>query len=147
MVILVSANVLLSPEVGIAFILGWLCYATLMVRRMIECWAPLYIAYLLTALLGRRLLPDSYYSSVIHFSQGANNLPLLPAAHIVFYLITMFLVVPPLLAVAIAKWKGTDAVSAAICGALGALCLVMAQGHWAVAILHTFCSMGWELRS
>ena len=127
-VTLVSANVLLSPEVGIAFILAWLCYATLMVRRDYRVLGTSLIAYLVTALLGRRLLPDSYYSSVIRFSQGANNLPLLPAAHIVFYLITMFLVVPPLLAVAMAKWKGTDAASAAICGALGALCLVMAPG-------------------
>jgi len=40
----------------------------------------------------------------------------------------MFLVVPPLLAIGIAKSRGTDAAHGAICGALGTLCLVMAPG-------------------
>jgi hypothetical protein len=126
--ILVSANVLLSPEVGIGFILAWLCYATLMMRRDYRVLGTSLIACLVTALLGWALLPDSYYSSVIRFSQGANNLPLVPAAHLVFYFITMFLVVPPLLAIGITKSKGIDAAHGAICGALGALCLVMAPG-------------------
>ena len=127
-VTLVSANVLLSPEVGIAFILAWLCYATLMMRRDYRVLGTSLIAYFLTALLGWALLPSSYYSSVIRFSQGANNLPLVPAAHLVFYFITMFLVVPPLLAFGMAKSKATDAAHGAICGALGTLCLVMAPG-------------------
>ena len=125
---LVSANVLLSPEVGIAFVFAWLCYAALMVRRDYRVLGASLIAYLVTALLGFGLLPHSYYGSVIRFSEGANNLPLLPAGHLVFYLITMFLVVPPLLAAGMAKSKETDAAGAAICSALGALCLVMAPG-------------------
>jgi len=128
LVALVSANVLLSPEVGIAFILAWFCYATLLLRRDYRVLGMSLIACLVTAFLGWRLLPDSYYSSVTRFSQGANNLPLVPAAHLVFYLVTMFLVVPPLLAFGIAKTKGTDAAHGAICGALGTLCLVMAPG-------------------
>ena len=125
---LLSTNLQLSPEVGIAFILAWLCYAILMMRRDYRVLGTSLIAYFMTALLGWALLPNSYYSSVIRFSQGANNLPLVPAAHIVFYLITMFLVVPPLLAIGIAKPRGTDAAHGAICGALGTLCLVMAPG-------------------
>jgi hypothetical protein len=128
LVILVSANVLLSPEVGIAFMLAWLCYATLLVRRDYRVLGASLIAYLLTGLLGWGLLPESYYSSVIRFSQGANNLPLVPAAHIVFYLATLFLVVPPLLAVGIFRGDGTDGARGAICGAFGTLCLVMAPG-------------------
>jgi len=125
---LVSANVLLSPEVGVAFIVAWLCYAALMIRRDYRVLAGTVIAYLLTVLLGWAMLPHSYFSSVIRFSQGANNLPLVPAAHLVFYLVTMFLVVPPLLAIGIVEAKGTDAAHGAICGALGTLCLVMAPG-------------------
>jgi len=125
---LASANLLLSPEVGIAFILAWLCYGILLAPRDYRVLVTLLLAYLVTALLGWALLPKSYCSSVIRFSQGANNLPLVPAPHIVFYLITMFLVVPPLLAIGIAKSRGTDAAHGAICGALGTLCLVMAPG-------------------
>jgi hypothetical protein len=127
-VALVSANVLLSPEVGIAFVVAWLCYATLLTLRQHRVLVTSLLAYSITALLAWALLPSSYYSSVIRFSQGANNLPLLPAAHIVFYLATLFLVVPPLLAVGMANLRGTDAARGAICGALGMLCLVMAPG-------------------
>jgi len=120
--------VLLSPEVGVAFILAWLCYGILVAPRDYRVLVTSLLAYLVTALLGSGLLPNSYYSSVIRFSQGANNLPLIPAAHIVFYLVTMFLVVPPLLAIGITKANGTDTARGAICGAFGTLCLVMAPG-------------------
>jgi hypothetical protein len=47
------------------------------------------------ALLCWLFLPVAYYGSVLWFSEGAANLPLLPAAHLLLYILTMFLVVPP----------------------------------------------------
>jgi hypothetical protein len=126
--VLVAANVLLSPEVGISFALAWLCYALLRARRNYKVIQASLLALAATALLCWRFLPSDYYSSLIHFSEGANNLPLLPAAHLIFYLLTMFLVVPPLLAAGVAKSNALDVPAAALCGALGVLCLVMAPG-------------------
>jgi hypothetical protein len=73
-------------------------------------------------------LPAAYYGSLLRFSEGANNLPLLPAAHLLFYVITMFLIVPPMLAAGVQEPARADVPSAAICGALGLLCVVMAPG-------------------
>jgi hypothetical protein len=126
--VLVAANVLLSPEVGISFAVAWLCYAVLTVRPHYRVIGVSVLALAATALLCWRFLPSDYYSSLIHFSEGANNLPLLPAAHLIFYLLTMFLVVPPLLAAGVAKSNALDVPAAALCGALGVLCLVMAPG-------------------
>ena len=75
------------------------------------------------------LLPAAYYGSLLRFSEGANNLPLLPAAHLLFYIVTMFLVVPPAAGRGYARADQTVIYrAAAICGALGVLCIVMAPG-------------------
>jgi hypothetical protein len=73
-------------------------------------------------------LPAAYYGTLLRFSEGANNLPLLPAAHLLLYILTLFLVVPPLLAVSVREWRSGDEPGAAICGALGILCVVMVPG-------------------
>ena len=96
--LLLGANILLSPEAAVAFALAWLGYSVLMVRRDGRVLAVSLIAFIAAGLLCWLLLPAAYYGSLLRFSEGANNLPLLPAAHLLFYIVTMFLVVPPLLA-------------------------------------------------
>lgn len=125
---LLLANILLSPEIGVSFALAWFCYAVLAARRDYRIIGASLLAFVGIALLCWRLLPAAYFSSLVHFSEGANNLPLLPAAHLVFYLATMFLIVPSLLAAGVAKGSKMDIPAASICGAFGALCLVMAPG-------------------
>ena len=126
--LLFGANILLSPEAAVAFALAWLGYSVLMVRRDGRVLAVSLIAFIAAGLLCWLLLPAAYYGSLLRFSEGANNLPLLPAAHLLFYIITMFLVVPPLLAVSVREPTTGDVPGAAICGALGVLCVVMAPG-------------------
>jgi hypothetical protein len=86
------------------------------------------IALVAAALSCWLFLPAAYYGTLLRFSEGANNLPLLPAAHLVFYVVTLFLVVPPLLAVSLRKRPAAGVPATAICGALAVLCVVMAPG-------------------
>ena len=126
--LLLIANVLLSPEIGIAFAVAWLVYAVLTARSELRVLASTLIAFAATALFCWLLLPPAYYGTLLRFSEGANNLPLLPAAHLLLYILTLFLVVPPLLAVCLRHWRNADSQEAAICGALGSLCVIMAPG-------------------
>jgi hypothetical protein len=73
-------------------------------------------------------LPAAYYGTLLRFSEGANNLPLLPAPHLLLYILTLLLIVPSLLAVSVRQWRTSGMPDAAICGALGILCVVMAPG-------------------
>jgi len=97
-VALASLNVLISPEIGAAFAVGWSAYCLFMLRidalRAIVAWCGLGVALMVAALT----LPGEYGGSVFSFTGGANNFPLLLAAHIVFYLVTIFVTVPRLLA-------------------------------------------------
>jgi hypothetical protein len=126
--LLLVGNVLLSPEAAVAFALAWLGYALLTLRCEARILAVSLIALTAAALLCWLFLPVAYYGSVLWFSEGAANLPLLPAAHLLLYILTMFLVVPPLLAVSVREPATGDVPGAAICGAMGVLCVVMAPG-------------------
>jgi len=126
--LLLAGNVLLSPEAGVAFALAWLGYALLMLRCEVRVVTVSLIALITTVLLCWLFLPAAYYETLLRFSEGANNLPLLPAPHLVLYIITLFLVVPPLLAVSLRKPPTAEVSGAAICSALGLLCVVMAPG-------------------
>jgi hypothetical protein len=92
-----ALNVLISPEIGVAFVAGWSAYCLLLARseprRAMVGVGGLVVTLMLAALT----LPREYAGSVLSFSGGANNFPLLPAAHIVLYLVTVFLAVPRLL--------------------------------------------------
>ena len=121
---LLGVNVVISPEIAVAFALGWLVYVVLAAK---QDWRPLaatLVAMVATAAACRFALPDAYYGSLLRFSEGANNLPLVPAAHLVLYLLTLALVVPPLSAAGLRG--GTP--DAAVLGALGALTVVMMPG-------------------
>ena len=121
-------NILLSPEVGVAFALAWFGYTVLMLRSDKRVFAVSLIGFAATILLCWLLLPAAYYGTLLRFSEGANNLPLLPAAHLLFYIPTLFILVPPLLAASVRERPSGDVRGAAICGALGILCVVMAPG-------------------
>jgi hypothetical protein len=127
--LLLVANILLSPEIGLAFVLAWLGYAVLSFRAEGRILAVSLIALVAAALLCWAFLPPEYYGTLLLFSEGANNFPLVPAPHLVLYLVTLFVVVPPLLAVGLRQLQsGGDSRDAAVCSALGILCVVMAPG-------------------
>ena len=126
--LLLVANILLSPEVGLAFALAWLGYAVLMVRFEARILGVSLIALMAAALLCWLFLPAAYYGTLVRFSEGANNLPLLPAAHLLLYILTLFMVAPLLLAASVQRRALTDVPGGTMCGALGVLCVVMAPG-------------------
>jgi hypothetical protein len=125
---LLFGNILLSSDAGVAFAIAWLGYALLMVRYDIRVLAVSVISLATAALLCWLFLPAAYYGTLVWFSEGAANLPLLPAAHLLLYILTMFVVVPPLLAVSVREPATGDVPGAALCGAMGVLCVVMAPG-------------------
>jgi hypothetical protein len=128
-VLLLSAsNVLLSPDTGVAFAIAWLGYGVLMIRRERRVLIVSLIALIIAALLCWIFLPVAYYGTLLRFSEGANNWPLLPAPHLVLYILTLFMIVPTLLAASVREWATGDIPGAAMCGALGLLCIVMAPG-------------------
>jgi uncharacterized membrane protein YecN with MAPEG domain len=117
-------NLLISPEIGAAFGLAWgaYCVFTALTDRP---RAILGLAGLVVAgTFGALMLPPEYAGSVLSFSRGANNFPLVPAAHILFYLAILFVAVPTLL---------TDALSArgrqrALLFSMATMCVVMIPG-------------------
>jgi hypothetical protein len=121
--VLAALNVLLSPEIAAAFVVGWTTYAIL------EAWTDWRLLVVsLLALVGTAtgcyfLLPPAYYNSLLLFSRGANNLPLVPAVHLVLYIVTLALFVPPLLS---AYWHRPR--DAAFLASLGVLSVAMMPG-------------------
>jgi hypothetical protein len=99
-----------------------------MVRCDVRVLAVSSIALITAVLLCWLSLPTAYYETLLRFSEGANNLPLLPAPHLVLYIVTLFIICPPLLAVSVQERPTGDLPDTAICGALGVLCVVMAPG-------------------
>jgi hypothetical protein len=126
--LLLIVNILLSPEVGAAFALAWLGYAVLTVRCEVRILAVSLIVLMAAALLCWLVLPAPYYWTLLRTSEGANNLPLLPAPHLLLYILTLFLIVPPLLAASLRKRPPGGLPDAAICGALALLCVLLAPG-------------------
>ena len=126
--LLLVGNILLSPEIGVAFALAWFGYAVLMSRGDLRILALSLIALAAAAVLGWLFLPAAYYGTLLRFSEGANNLPLLPAPHLLLYILTLFILVPQLLAASVTEPRLGDVGGASICGALGILCIVMAPG-------------------
>jgi hypothetical protein len=126
--LLLASNVLLSPDTGVAFAIAWLGYGVLIIRRERRVLMVSLIAFIIAALLCWIFLPVAYYGTLLRFSEGANNWPLLPAPHLLLYILTLFMIVPTLLAASVRERATGDIPGAAICGALGLLCVVMAPG-------------------
>jgi hypothetical protein len=124
LVILLASNALLSADTAIAFAIAWTAYAVLAARSDRSVLAVTAAAMLVTGLIWAAAWPPEYYASVLRFSEGANNLPLLPAPHIVLYVMTLYVVVPRLLA---SGWRSaTD--DAPVLGALGVLIVTFIPG-------------------
>ena len=96
---LLFGNILLSSDAGVAFALAWLGYALLMVRYDIRVLAVSVINLATAALLCWLFVPVAYYETLLRFSEGKLRSP---------------------------RCRPTG--DAAICGALGVLCVVMAPG-------------------
>jgi hypothetical protein len=71
--LLFGANILLSPEVAVAFALAWLVYSVLMVRRHGRPLAVSLLAFIAAGLLCWLLLPAAYYGSLLRFSEGGQQ--------------------------------------------------------------------------
>jgi hypothetical protein len=117
-------NILISPEIALAFVVGWGAYCVFI------GWADRGRAILgllglvVAGAIGAVTLPPEYAGTVFSFSGGANNFPLVPAAHIVFYLTTLFVVVPILFADALSR-RGRPP---ALLFAMATICVVMIPG-------------------
>jgi hypothetical protein len=83
--LLLVCNILLSPEIGVAFALAWFGYAVLMSRGDLRILALSLIALAAAAVLCWLFLPAVYYGTLLRFSPRANNLPLLPAPHLLLH--------------------------------------------------------------
>ena len=126
--LLMAGNILLSPEIGVAFAIAWSAYAALKAGRQPRLALISLLALGLAGLFSSLALPSEYYATFLRFSEGANNLPLLPSPHLILYLLGLFLLIPPLLGASVRKWPGEKGAGMALCGALAVLCLVMAPG-------------------
>ena len=141
-----GSYVLLSPEVAAAFTVARDCLWHADVRLTLSILLTSLAAFAVGGLLCWILLPAPYYGSLLSFSEGVNNLPLLPVAHLLFYVFTMFLIAPPMLASSLRVSAGGNVADAAINGALGALCMLMAFGRPGRAIIPPFCFTEWARR-
>lgn len=121
--VLLGIELLLSPEVAVAFAATWFLYAVLRLRDNPWVLGATLAGFAMAAAFCAILLPPAYFSGVLQFSQGANNLPLVPAAHILLFVVTMFLVVPEGLALAFVPGPSPTGTCA-----MAALCLAMLPG-------------------
>jgi hypothetical protein len=115
--------VALSAEIGVTFSAILSIYGVLSMTKRLVMW-PVLAAVLVAVALSPALLPSPYFASMAHFSQGANNLPLLPTSpHLVLYLAVMIWMLPKWIAAFLSPV--TDRVL--IC-TLGLLALMLAPG-------------------
>ena len=71
--LLLVGNILLSPEIGVAFALTWFGYAVLMSRRDLRILAVSLIAFAAAALLCWLFLPAAYYGTLIAVLGGGEQ--------------------------------------------------------------------------
>jgi hypothetical protein len=126
--LLLFGNILLSADAGLAFGVAWLGYSVLMLRRDIRVLTLALIALVIAVLLCWLVLPAAYYETLLRFSKGAVNWPLLPAPHLLLYILTLFILVPRLLAASLWRRSISDLPAASICSAFGLLCVATSPG-------------------
>ena len=122
--LLALANIVMSSEIGLAFTIACVAYALLAVRRRASIGLVVLMGLALAVGVAATFIPTAYIVSVFRFSSGANNYPVLPAPHVVLYLLTLFLVVPVLLGAALLA----PPADGPLLLALAALCVVMIPG-------------------
>ena len=118
-----GVNIVLSPEVGVAFLLALMSYCVLSLGDRTATLAIL-LAIVASLILAAFLLPRPYFATLTHFSQGANNLPLLiTSPHLLLYLALILSVVPRWLA----GVRGTSP-DRALVATLAVLCVILIPG-------------------
>jgi hypothetical protein len=115
------AVIVISPEITLALLAAVTVYAVLLYPRNRAAAGYILFSEATVAGLSLLLLPTGYFSSVISFSRGANNLPIAPDVHIVFYVAIVLLCIPRLLASRILE----DSPGAAYASAVGIASLAM----------------------
>jgi hypothetical protein len=88
----------ISAEIGLAFAVAVIAYSASICRSDVVGAACAVAALVVAFVLCRVLLPVPYFASLLSFAKGANNLPLLPAPHLLLYAATLFLAVPTMVA-------------------------------------------------
>jgi hypothetical protein len=112
----------LSAEIGVSFLIAAGVYGAFLLPA--RSGIAVLCAVASAVCLSFALLPYSYYTSLFHFSEGANNLPLLPTSpHLVFYLAALLWFAPKWLA---GGWK-QDGLRAPVLAA-GCLSIVLIPG-------------------
>jgi hypothetical protein len=117
-------NMFISAEIGVAFSIALIAYNVSFSRTDLRAVITAVSAFALALVLCRMLLPSSYYESLLSFSKGANNFPLLPAAHLLLYIVTLFLAIPRLILDGIRH----EHTSAPLLFALGVLSIALLPG-------------------
>lgn len=113
------ANMAISPDIGIEWLLGLAVYTAFVLRVQRALAVRMLLSELAVIAVSPLLLPLAYFHTLVSFSQGANNFPIVPALHIVFYLVVFLLCVPRFFA---AGWLERNLGGAYMAG-IGALCL------------------------
>ncbi len=101
--LLPAAVLSISPEIGIVYLAAQTLFfliASVQSKRFLA-WGALTGVLVLPVFLA--VFSMDYLSCVGAFSKGGNNFPLVPAAHIVFFLITLFYALPVLLVSLLSK--------------------------------------------
>jgi hypothetical protein len=117
-----AINLGLSAEIGISFLLAAGIYGIFLLPK--SQGVLILSALAMVVCLSFFLLPRIYYSSLFHFSQGANNLPLLPTSpHLILYLVALIWFVPQWLAAGLRSPELRAPLLAASC-----LCILLMPG-------------------
>jgi len=115
------SNISLSPEIGIAWFATVSVFSALLLRTEPKTALRIFVSEAAVIAGCALALPREYFHAFLSFSRGANNFPVLPAFHIVFYVVIALLCIPQLLATGVLE-RGSKA--SCVCG-LGALSLAL----------------------
>ena len=131
MFVLVAGDVLLlgiSPEQGVAFLVGTMAFAGLQTWRSGVKWLLVAAAPVLGAGIFLLLAGRSYLNMLHSFAKGALSLPVAPYPHLLIFLFAVVWLIP----LAIGRWLGSNdplGVRLAACYALGIGLLPAALGR------------------
>ncbi len=113
------ANIAVSPDIGVEWFLGLAVYTGFVFRVQSGLAVRMFLSEFVVLAISPLVLPVAYFHTLVSFSQGGNNFPIVPALHIVFYLLVFLLCVPRFLAIG---WLERNLQGACVAG-MGALCL------------------------
>jgi len=89
-------NLAISPEIGISYCLILFAYILYLIftgfRQYIYCLILLFLIPIIFF-----FFPKEYLNSIINFTSGGNNFPVVPALYIIFYLFSLFYLMPLLI--------------------------------------------------